>query len=53
MKANWNGHNLLVNFLLHQVTEGKILGRIEAKERRGRRGKRLLYDLKGREDTGN
>jgi hypothetical protein len=44
-KANWIGHILLANFLLHQVIKGKILGRIEGKGRRGRRGKWLLCDL--------
>ena len=34
------------NYLLKQVIEGKIEGRIEVTERRGRRCKQLLDDLK-------
>jgi hypothetical protein len=42
------------NSLLKHVIEGKIEGRIKVKERRGRRRKQLLDDLrKKREDTGN
>ena len=47
-KANWIGHILRRNFLLQQVTEGKIKGQIEVIKRRGRRRKKLLDDLKGR-----
>jgi hypothetical protein len=36
------------NCLLQQVTEGKIKGGIEVTERRGRRGRKLLDDLKER-----
>jgi hypothetical protein len=41
------------NCLLKHVIEGKIEGRIEAKGRRVRRRKPLLYHLKEKEDTGN
>jgi hypothetical protein len=34
------------NYLLKYVIEGKIVGRIEVTERRGRRHKQLLDDLK-------
>ena len=47
-KANWIGHILRRNFLLHQVFEGKIKGHIEVKRRRGRRRKKLLDNLKDR-----
>jgi hypothetical protein len=36
------------NCLLQQVIEGKIKGGIEVKERRGRRRRKLLDDLKER-----
>jgi hypothetical protein len=44
-KANWIGHILRRNCLLRQVIEGKIKGRIEVTERRGRRRRKLLDDL--------
>jgi hypothetical protein len=47
-KANWIGHFLQRNCRLKHVTEGKIEGRLEVTERRGRRCKQLLDDLKGR-----
>jgi hypothetical protein len=47
-KANWIGHILRRNCLLHLVTEGKIQGRIEVTERQGRRRRKLLDDLKER-----
>jgi len=47
-KANWIGHILRWNCLLKQITEGKIKGQIEVTRRRGRRRKKLLYDLKDR-----
>jgi hypothetical protein len=47
-KANWIGHILRRNCLLQHVIEGRIKRRIEAKERRGRRRRKLLNDLKGR-----
>jgi hypothetical protein len=47
-KANWIGHILCRNCLLHQVIEGKVKGRIEVAGRRGRRLRKLLVDLKGR-----
>jgi hypothetical protein len=47
-KANWIGHNLPRNCLLLQVIEGKIKRGIEVTERRGRRCRKLLYDLKDR-----
>jgi hypothetical protein len=45
-KANWIGHILRRNCLLKHVIEGKVEGRIEMTERRGRRRKQLLDDLK-------
>jgi hypothetical protein len=45
-KANWICHILRRNCLLKHVTEGKVQGRIEVKERLGRRRKQLFYDLK-------
>ena len=47
-KANWMGHILRRNFLLKQVIEGKIKGKMEVTRRRGRRRKKLLDDLKDR-----
>jgi hypothetical protein len=47
-KANWIGHILCRNCLLRQVIEGKIKGGIEVTERRGRRHRKLLDDLKER-----
>ena len=43
-KANWIGHILRKNCLLH-VTEGKIKGQIKVTIRQGRRRKKLLDDL--------
>jgi hypothetical protein len=45
-KANWIGHTLSRNRLLRQVIEGRIKGGIEVRERRGRRRRKLLDDLK-------
>jgi hypothetical protein len=45
-KANWIGHILRRNCLLKHVIEEKLEGRIEMTERRGRRRKQLLDDLK-------
>ena len=45
-KANWIGHILRRNCLLKQVIEGKIKGETEVTERRGRRHRKLLDDLK-------
>jgi hypothetical protein len=45
-KANWIGHILRRNCLLNNVIEGQLEGRIEVNERRGRRRKQLLDDLK-------
>jgi hypothetical protein len=47
-KANWIGHILRRNCLLQQVIEGKIKRGIEVTGRRGRRGRKLLDDLKER-----
>jgi hypothetical protein len=47
-KTNWIGHILRRNCPQQRVTEGKIQGRIEVTGRRGRRRKKLLYDLKER-----
>jgi hypothetical protein len=45
-KANWIGHILRRNYVLKHVIEGKLEGRIEIKERRGRTCKQLLDGLK-------
>jgi hypothetical protein len=47
-KAKWIGRILRRDCLLQQVIEGKIKGEIEVRGRRGRRRRRLLYDLKER-----
>jgi hypothetical protein len=47
-KANWIGHILRRNCLLHQVIGGKIKRGTEVTRRRGRRRKKLLDDLKER-----
>jgi hypothetical protein len=47
-KGNWIGHILRRNCLLGRVIEGKIKGGIEVTGRRGRRRRKLLYDLKER-----
>jgi hypothetical protein len=52
-KANWIVHVLGKNCLLKHVIKGKIEGRIEATERRGKKSKQLLDDLKKIQDTGN
>jgi hypothetical protein len=44
-KANWIGHILRKNWLLTYVVGGKIEGRAEVTERRGRRRKQILDDL--------
>jgi hypothetical protein len=49
-KANWIGHILRRNFLLKEVIEGKIKGRIEVTRRRGKRRKKLLDDLGDRRE---
>ena len=49
-KAIWIGHILHRNCLLQRVIEGKIKWRIEITGRRGRRRRKLLDDLKDRED---
>jgi hypothetical protein len=43
--ANWVGHVLRRNCLLRHVTERITMGRIEVTERRGRRHKKLLYEV--------
>ena len=45
-KANWSDHILSRNWLLKHTIEGKRVGRIAVKGRRGRRRKQLLDDLK-------
>jgi hypothetical protein len=45
-KANWIGHILLRSCLLRHVIEGKIEERTEVTERRGRRCKHLMDDLR-------
>jgi hypothetical protein len=47
-KANWIGHILRRNCLLQRVIGGKIKGGIEVTGRRGRKRRKLLYDLKER-----
>ena len=47
-KANWMGHILRRNCLLQRVTQGKIQWEIEVTGRQGRRGRKLLDDLKER-----
>jgi hypothetical protein len=47
-KTNWIGHILCSNCLLRQVIEGNIKWGIEVTERRGRRRRKLLDDLKER-----
>jgi hypothetical protein len=47
-KANCIGHILHRNCLLQRVIEGRIKGGMEVTRRRGRRRKKLLYDLKDR-----
>jgi hypothetical protein len=47
-KANWIGEILRRNCLLQRVIEGKIKGWIKVTERRGRRRRELLDDLKER-----
>ena len=49
-KANLICHLLRTNCLLRHVTEGKIEVRIEMTRRRGRGRKRLLHDLKNRNE---
>jgi hypothetical protein len=45
-KANWVSYFLRKNCLPKHVTEVKVEGRIEVSERRRRRRKQELYDLK-------
>jgi hypothetical protein len=47
-KANGIGHVLLRDCLLKHISEGKIKGGVQSKERKGRRHKQLLDDLKER-----
>jgi hypothetical protein len=47
-KANWIGDILRRNCLLRQVIKRKTKGGIEVTERRGRRRRKLLDDLKER-----
>jgi hypothetical protein len=48
VKSSGIGHILRRNFLIKEVTEGKIKEEIEVTRRRGRRRKKLLDDLKDR-----
>jgi ribosomal 50S subunit-associated protein YjgA (DUF615 family) len=50
-KANWIGGIMRRKCRLQHVIEGKIKGEIEVTGRRGRRRRKLLDDLKEREDT--
>jgi hypothetical protein len=45
-KANCTGHNLRSSCLRKHVIDGKVEGMTEVTERRGRRSKQLLDDLK-------
>jgi hypothetical protein len=47
-ESNWTGHILHRSCLIKNVTEGNVEGRIEVTERRVRRCKELLDDLKKR-----
>jgi len=47
-KANWVGHILRRNCLLHRVLEGKVKGGIEVTRRRGRKRRKLLDYFKER-----
>jgi hypothetical protein len=47
-KAKCIGHVLRRNCLLKHVIEGKLRGKIEMRDRGGRRHKQLLDDLKGK-----
>jgi hypothetical protein len=47
-KANFIGHTLRSNCCLRQVTGGKMKGGIEVTEIKGRKRRKLLYDLKER-----
>jgi hypothetical protein len=47
-KANWIGHILCRNCLLQRVIVEKIKGGVEVTDRRGRRRRKLLDDLKER-----
>jgi hypothetical protein len=46
---SYMSHILLRNYVLRQVIEGKIKGGIEVTGRRGRRRRKLLNDLYGKE----
>jgi len=48
-KANWIDHILRRNCLLQRVTEEKIKGGIKVTGRQGRRRRKPLDDLKGKE----
>jgi hypothetical protein len=50
-KANWIGRILRRNCLLRQVIEGKKKGAIEVTSRRGRRRRKVLYELRREQDT--
>jgi hypothetical protein len=50
-KVYWIGHILCRNCLLQQVIEEKVKGGIEMTRRRERRCRKLLDDLRKREDT--
>jgi hypothetical protein len=45
-KTNWIRHIFLWNDLPKHITEGKIQGNVEEAERRGRRCKNLLDNIK-------
>ena len=47
-KANWIGHIFRRNCLLKYIVGGKIEGRAEVAERRGRRRKQVLDELNGK-----
>jgi hypothetical protein len=50
---NWVGHIFRRNGLLKHVTEGQTEGIMEVMERRGRRRKQLLDDLRHRGKDGS
>jgi len=52
-KDKWTGHTLRRNCLLIYVTDGKIGGRAQVAERRGRRRKQVMENLKGKTEFCN
>jgi len=52
-KAKWIGHSLCRNWLIKNVTEGKIERGLEVTGRRGKRSKQLLSDFKEKRGYSN